>query len=135
MTKKYLLDTNILIDLGRKETSVIKLLEKINIEECEICNIVTAEYFQGLYMAKNINFERDWYRKFIEAGEMKILPFDEKCAKKYGEIQAKYLKLGKLRPLFDLVIASVCMVNNLTLVTKNVKDFEMIERLKIYKEK
>jgi len=33
MTKKYLLDTNILIDLGRKETSVIKLLEKINIEE------------------------------------------------------------------------------------------------------
>jgi len=133
MIKKYLLDTNILIDLGRKEVSVIKILEKINIDECEICSIITAEYFQGLYMAKDVNFERDWYQKFIEIGEMKILSFDEKCAKKYGELQAKYLKLGKSRPLFDLIIASVCIVNNLILVTKNIKDFEMIEGLKIYK--
>lgn len=134
MVKKYLLDTGILIFLYQGEASVKKIIDNISITECEICSVVTAEFFQGLYRKTNLKAERDWYNNLVEIGQMNVIDFNEETAKKYAEIQVKNLKKGTPRPVFDLMIASVCLVNNLTLVTKNIKDFEMIEGLKIYKE-
>lgn len=134
MVKKYLLDTGILIFLYQGEPSIKKIIDNIEIAECEICSTVTAEFFQGLYRKTNLKAERDWYLNLVETGSMRVISFDEEIAKKYAEIQVKNLRKGTSRPVFDLMIAATCIVNDLTLVTKNLKDFEMIEGLKIYKE-
>ena len=135
MVKKYLLDTGILIFMYQGDPSVKSIMDNIDITECEIGSVVTAEFFQGLYRKTNLKAEREWYLNLIEIGEMNVIDFNEESAKKYAEIQVKNLKKGTPRPVFDLMIAAICLVNNLTLITKNIKDFEMIEGLKIYKEK
>jgi len=133
MVKRYLLDTNILIDLYRGSEKTRGVFEKIEIEECEICSSVTAEFFQGFHKRRNIEKEKKWYEMVVIAGKMNVLVFDEKIAKKYAEIQIKYLKKGKPRPFFDLIIAATAIEHGLTLVTSNLKDFELIEGLKVYK--
>jgi tRNA(fMet)-specific endonuclease VapC len=132
MVKKYLLDTNILIDLYRGNEKIRGLFENIRIEECDICSAVTAEFFQGFHKKRNIEFETRWYEELVKDGSMNVLVFDERIARSYAEIQIKYLKKGRPRPFFDLMIAATAMTNGLILVTSNIKDFEMIEGLKLF---
>lgn len=133
MVKKYLLDTNILIDLSKEIQSTVLLVKNLDIKSCEICSVVTAEYFVGAYLSSNRKKQLSWYFDFIRATNAKVLPFDEGVAEIFGEIQARYMKKGWPRLLFDLQIASTVIKNNLTLVTKNIKDFEMIDGLRVYK--
>lgn len=133
MVKKFLLDTNVLIDLYHNEKEVVKMMENFDMAECEICAAVTAEFFQGFYRKKNFEKEKKWYQEVIRTGEMKNLPFDEVAADKYAEIQVAALKKGKPRPFFDLVIAATAIVNGLTLVTSNAKHFENIPGLKVWR--
>ncbi|MFZ2152968.1 MAG: type II toxin-antitoxin system VapC family toxin [Microgenomates group bacterium] len=135
MVKKYLLDTNILIDLYHNNRRVVEMMENLDMKECEICSAVTAEFFQGFYRKKNTKKEKKWYSELVRSAQMTILSFDESAAEKYAEIQVAKLKKGKPRPFFDLVIAATTIVNGMILVTSNLKDFEMIEGLKVYKAK
>jgi tRNA(fMet)-specific endonuclease VapC len=135
MVKKYLLDTNILIDLYRGNEKIKELFGEIEMEECEICSSVTAEFFQGFHKRRNIEKEKKWYEQLIGQGNMNVLVFDEKIAKKYAEIQIMYLKKGRARPFFDLIIAATAIEHGLILLTSNIKDFEMIEGLEVYRAK
>lgn len=53
-----------------------------------------------------------------------VLPFDERVSTTWGHIQARAQKRGRPRPVNDAWIAAVCIVQNLPLITFNVKDFE-----------
>ena len=48
----------------------------------------------------------------------------------YAKIQADCARTGKTRPVFDLLIASTAIANNLILATCNYKDFIDIPGLK-----
>jgi tRNA(fMet)-specific endonuclease VapC len=133
MVKKYLLDTVILIDLYKGNEKTKDIFDDIKIEECNICSVVMAEFFQGVYIGTKGGYEEKWYQDLIGGGLMSILPFAEQSAKIYAELQAKHIKKGQIRPILDLMIASVCLEYDLILVTKNIKDFEMIEGLKIFR--
>ena len=133
MVKKFLLDTNIMIELCNNEEGIKEFLKDINLDECEISSINTAEFYNGIFRAKNKVVQEKWYANFIKIGQMNVLPFDEDTSKLFAQIQVKLSKKGLTRPLMDLMIASISMEHDLTLVTKNIKDFQMIEGLKIYK--
>ncbi|MBI2465464.1 type II toxin-antitoxin system VapC family toxin [Candidatus Shapirobacteria bacterium] len=133
MVKKYLLDTGVLIDLYRGDERA-NILKGIEIPECEICSVVTAEFFQGVYRGKYGRSEESWYKSFIEIGNMSVISFDEKIAKTYALIQSKHYKKGMTRPIMDLIIAATAIEKNLILVTNNLKHFEMIEGLRTYKK-
>jgi predicted nucleic acid-binding protein len=54
----------------------------------------------------------------------RILEITEEIATSWGEIQAKSEKEGKKMPVIDSLIAATAIKNNLTVVTRNVKDIE-----------
>jgi len=62
-----------------------------------------------------------------------FISIDRNTIEKYAKLQSELSKKGKLKPIFDLLIASSCIVNGLILVTRNKKDFEEIEELKLLK--
>ena len=60
-----------------------------------------------------------------------ILAYDDRAAGWHGEEHIRLSKNGKRIPLADGQIAAVARMNNLTLVTANVKDFEWFHGLTV----
>jgi len=63
--------------------------------------------------------------------EVGVLPHDLECAKVYGEKYVELQKSGKTPSPMDLMIASVALVYDFTLVTHNTRDFENISNLRL----
>ncbi len=60
-----------------------------------------------------------------------MLDFDTACAEQFGRLQASLLGQGISTSTADLMIASVAIVHNLTLVTHNTSDFQSIAGLRL----
>ena len=60
-----------------------------------------------------------------------ILDFDTACAEQFGKIRGDLLQQGLQVATADLMIASVALVQNLTLVTHNTADFQNIPGLRL----
>jgi predicted nucleic acid-binding protein len=62
---------------------------------------------------------------------MNILGLDAECAAKAGEVQGKLIRKGKMINPEDAMIAGIALINNETVLTKNVEHFSRIRDLKI----
>jgi tRNA(fMet)-specific endonuclease VapC len=62
---------------------------------------------------------------------IKVLPFDEKAARRYAEIQADLTRRGQSIGNADLQIASIALARKLILVTHNVCHFARVPQLNI----
>lgn len=63
--------------------------------------------------------------------EVTILDFDLRCAERFGQVHGGLLRQGIHIPVVDLMIASVALVHDLTLVTHNTADFQNIPDLRL----
>ena len=61
--------------------------------------------------------------------EVSVVGFDEDCAKRFGRVRADLRRQGIEVDSVDLMIASVALVFDLTLVTHNTTDFRQIPEL------
>jgi hypothetical protein len=53
-----------------------------------------------------------------------ILPYDQRVARQWGELQAYAQLRGRPRPVNDSWIAACCLVRELPLATFNIKDYQ-----------
>jgi tRNA(fMet)-specific endonuclease VapC len=60
-----------------------------------------------------------------------VLPFDATCAERFGMERGRLLRQGVVVPDSDLMIASVALVHDLTLVTHNTADFQNVPGLSL----
>ena len=70
----------------------------------------------------------------IETGlltDVSIVPYDEACALRFGQLRGTLLKQGVGVSPIDLMIAAVALVHHLTLVTHNTADFQHIPGLSL----
>jgi tRNA(fMet)-specific endonuclease VapC len=63
--------------------------------------------------------------------EVLVLDFDSKCAEEFGKTRGHLLRQGIIVGRADLMIASVALVHNLTLVTHNTADYQKIPGLRL----
>jgi tRNA(fMet)-specific endonuclease VapC len=63
--------------------------------------------------------------------EVAVLPFDEPCAWRFGEVGGALVKLGRPISAVDGMIAAVALVHDLSLVTHNVRHFEHVPGLRL----
>ena len=126
----YLLDTNICIGLLNNEDSLyLKNLQKLSPDEVFLCSIVKAELIFGA--KKSLHREKNEKKLKIFFHEFECLPFDDPAAECYGEIRS-YLELaGNPVGNNDLLIAATAIRHNLTLITRNVREFSKISSLKM----
>lgn len=126
----YLLDTSVIIDYLRGKQDVVDLLDNIegDLYSSYIC---LAELYEGVYRGSNTNKVEQVVIKFF-ASLSGIFGVDEAIAKKFGEIRADLKTKGNVIEDLDLMIAATCLVNNLTLITQNIKHFNRVDNLAIY---
>jgi tRNA(fMet)-specific endonuclease VapC len=60
-----------------------------------------------------------------------VLDFDSICAEQFGKVRGALLQQGLQVPTPDLMIASVALVHNLTLVTHNTADYQHVPGLRL----
>jgi len=60
-----------------------------------------------------------------------VLVFDSDCAKEFGRVRGLLLQQGISVSKIDLLIASVALVHNLTMVTHNTADYQNIPGLRL----
>src|SRR6266404_3038822 len=63
--------------------------------------------------------------------EVSVVGYDNDCAKEFGRVRAQLRRQGMEVPSVDLLIASVALVYDLTMVTHNTVDFENIPGLRL----
>lgn len=63
--------------------------------------------------------------------DVAVVSFDSAAAQEFGRLRVDLRKRGVTIPPFDLQIASIALVNDLTLVTHNTRDFEAISELRL----
>jgi tRNA(fMet)-specific endonuclease VapC len=94
-----------------------------------IATVVLAALYAGAYHHPNparlLNLIKDLLQ------EVAILDFDAACAERFGQVQGALLQQGTTVPVADLMIASVALVHNLTLVTHNTADYQHIPGLRL----
>ncbi len=127
---KYLPDTNVWINyLNPVESPVKNKLISIDTQHIYFCSIVKAELLFGAYNSarkkQNLEKLKTLFKRFHS------LPFDDKCTEMYADIRAQLSKKGTPIGSNDLLIASIALANDLTLVTHNTREFGRIQHLKL----
>lgn len=133
---KYLADTTFLIDLVNGNNKAIELAKELDeINEFVGLSVISAEeYLRGVYYLY-WNNEKFLKKKIADAkrdlSAFEIMPITYDIAIKAAEIEVNLIKNGEMLSLADILIASTAIYYDLILITKNVKHFQKIQKLKI----
>lgn len=126
--KKYLLDTNICVYFLKGLYNLDKQIEKVETENCFVSEITIAELKFGVENSDHQEKNRKTIDEFVN--KFTIIPIFSSLDI-YAKEKARLRRKGKPLDDFDLLIGATAISNNLTLVTKNISDFERIEGIEI----
>jgi len=118
----FLFDTNILSELARPHPNPSVLSFTSEISLIAISAITIDEVAYGLTAKPNMRLKA-WFDRFV-INHCFVLPVTEAIAKQAGEMRGKLQIEGKPRSQADMLIAATAKVHQLTLVTRNIKDFQ-----------
>ena len=124
----YLLDTNAVISLlndsgGRVSQRVRTLLPA----DFGLSSIVVHELYFGAFKSRH----RDRNLGLVDKLRFEVVPFDQEDARHAGDIRAALAALGTPVSGYDVLIAGQARARALTLVTRNVREFERVGGLRI----
>lgn len=125
-----LLDTNVCIGwLTAKDLGVKRQLASLKRDEVALCSVVKAELLYGARSSARVreNLER------LEALFVLFpsLPFDDSASEHYGAMRAQLRRAGTPIGGNDMLIASIALANDATLVTRNEQEFRLVPGLRV----
>jgi len=124
----YLLDTNICIHYFKGQFDLKNKIEQIGFRKFAISEITLAELIYGVEKSQRKSENIRVIENFKE--KITIIPIFDSF-RIYGIEKARLMLKGTIISDLDLFIGATAIVNNLILVTRNVKEFERMENIKI----
>ncbi len=134
--KGFLLDTNVLSEGSKRlpAAEYLKWLETVDDTLLYTSCLVIGEGLRGVLTAKDpvkrARLEIYW-QSVTETFSGKSLPIDAEVCTIWAKLSAKASQRGHTAPYVDSLLAAQALHYNLTLVTRNVKDFEQFKDLAI----
>ncbi len=129
----FLLDTNVVSETTklRPDGRVLSWLSDQNAGDIFLASMTIGELVRGVRKLEE-TARRRVYERWIEEDLLKqfdgrVLPFDQGAAIIWGEIMGDGDRTGRTRAAADARIAAVARRHNLTLATRNLKDFESMK--------
>jgi len=127
----YLLDTNICIYIiNGKYPKIADKIRSHYPDDIKISVITVAELMYGCckskFPSKNISALKEFLSPF------ETIKFDIFDAMVYGTIRAELETKGQIIGPYDIQLAAQAINRNYAFVTNNLKEFERIDKLKIY---
>ena len=129
----FLIDTNVLSEYnrpGNPNVGVKRWLETTDRESQYVSVITLAEIQKGIELlaeGKRRSQLRQWLEQDLQAWfSGRILPVDRQVAGRWALLLAAGARTGKSLPAVGSLIAATALVYDLTIVTRNIRDFEGI---------
>src|SRR5713101_1040119 len=129
----YLIDSDVVIDHLADVPAATTLLEHLAADGIAVSIITYMEAYQGVLRSPHQTSARKKFEAFLET--VPVLPFSLAGAKHCAQVRETLHREGKrvkARAL-DLMTAAIALEYSLTIVTRNVEDYEDIRGLKLYK--
>lgn len=127
---QYLLDTNVCVMYlnGRSESVRERMIAEPS-QNIALCSVVKSELFYGAMRSNNPERTLERQQKFL--ARFTSLSFDDAAATTFGQVRADLAKAGTPIGPYDLQIAAIALVHDLTLVTHNLREFSRVHGLKL----
>ena len=126
----FLIDTNVASEAMRRHPSaeVVAWTDSQPAQALHFSVGTIAEIDFGLARLeagfRKVRFE-EWRNELVWRFQSGILPVDLAISSVWGAVQARAVAVGRTMPLMDSLLAATAEVHELTIVTRNVKDFEV----------
>ncbi len=127
---KLLLDTNVLSEVTRPapDTRVLEWLDRLDEDRSFVSVVSIAEIRRGVALmdaGRKRDALAEWLaRDLPQRFERRVLPVDEPVALAWGDLMGLAKRRGRGLSSMDGLIAATAIVQELTLATRNMKDFE-----------
>ena len=122
----YLVDANVLSEPTKPEPNA-KVVEWLTAHERDLVvdPIILGELFLGVLALpsgrKRVRLER-WFASVTQTIE--CLPWDAAVSRRWAKLVDALKRRGQMIPLLDAMIAATALEHDLTLATRNVRDFQ-----------
>jgi len=117
-----LCDTNIISELTRLIPNPGVITWSGTVTSINLSVITIEEIYYGLTAKPNAKVQ-NWLENFLTT-HCQIFPITSEIAKYSGELRGLLRTQGKQRSQADILIAATAKIHSMTLVTRNIKDFE-----------
>ena len=127
----YLVDSDVLIDLLAERPETLELLTRLAPEGLAMSMITYLEVYEGTLRTPQPQAAQARLRTLLQ--EIPLLPLSLRLAERCAHLRDRLRRAGKrVRPrAFDVLVAATALEHNLTLVTRNIEDYEDIPELKL----
>ncbi|MDP2897802.1 MAG: type II toxin-antitoxin system VapC family toxin [bacterium] len=126
----YLNDSDWVADWLAGKPQAVRLITNLSEENVAISLITFGEIYEGIYYGRDPREAEVGFKKFLR--EVEVLPLNRAIMRDFARIRGELRRSGQLIGDPDLLIAATALHHNLTLVTRNVKDFQRTPKLKLY---
>jgi tRNA(fMet)-specific endonuclease VapC len=125
----HLLDTDICIfTMKGRDRALAQRLDELA-EKSAISDLTIFELYSGADRYDSPISRTNIIDDF--ASRLKVLPFDSKAARIAGPLRYKLRTSGQMIGAYDLLIAATALTHDLTLMTKNVREYQRVPGLKV----
>jgi tRNA(fMet)-specific endonuclease VapC len=124
MDNKILIDTDVLIDFLRGDALTVDTIKKISSQMLLTTDINVFELYHGAYKSRNKQSNVADVDKLL--GSLEVISTNRESMKYAAELISNLDIKGKPVDIADLFVASICIVNSASLLTRNKKHFERL---------
>jgi tRNA(fMet)-specific endonuclease VapC len=128
---KYLVDTDWVIDAFANIPTALTPLVRHARDGIAVSVLTFGELYDGAYGSQNPLAEIAGYRQFLSG--YTVLTVTDAIMDRFAQLRYDLRRQGQLIPDFDLTIAATALVHNLTLMSRNVRHFNRIPGLVLYR--
>jgi len=133
MALRFLLDTNLVSELTKAQPNagVQRMLAQTE-SDCALGAPTLEELTFGCHRLPP-GTRRDALLQWLDGlpPQLPVLPFDAAAARWLGAERARLANVGRPAPRTDGELAAIAVVNGLTLVTRNLRDFAAFNGLQV----
>jgi predicted nucleic acid-binding protein len=127
---KYLIDSDWIADWLKGRSNAIQLLDDLTPDGIAIRIVTYGEVYEGIYFGRDSERYERVFRAFLRG--VRVLPISRSVARRFALVRGTLRTQGQIIPQPDILIAATALVHDLTLVTRNVRDFQRIPGLSLH---
>lgn len=125
---RYMLDTNVCIEVMRRPTKVVAAKFEGNSDALAISTITLHELLHGSERSRRPEFQRNLISELT--ARLQVLPFDAAASHHSGNIHALLASTGQIIGAYDMLIAGHARSLGLIVVTNNLREFTRVDGLR-----
>jgi tRNA(fMet)-specific endonuclease VapC len=126
----YLVDTDWVIDAFIGTPTSVQLLDRLSGDGLGVSIITSGELFEGAFGYPDPQIHLAQFR--ILLNRFTTVPLSDSIMEVFARTRAQLRRSGQLIPDMDLLIAATALNQGLTLVSRNLRQFERIPDLTPY---